>query len=178
MKKSQSRILVIDASIARASGGKGAVHPKAADTRNFLVTVLQICHKAVMTPAVRDEWDKHQSNFARKWRSSMVAKKKLLLVDVPENDEIRNQVTSANIGQKQKNAMLKDCHLLEAAIANDFRVISLDDTVQELFKNELNFPEVNNVLWVNPTVEAQQILNWLCHGAKDCSEYKLESTDV
>lgn len=166
---------MIDASVARASGGQDAVHPKAAATRDFLVTVLQICHKAVMTPAVQEEWDKHQSNFARKWRSSMVAKKKLLLVEVPENDEIRNQVISENIRQKQKVAMLKDCHLLEAAIATDFRIVSLDDTVQELFKRILNLPDVNTILWINPTIEAQEVLEWLRNGAKDCLDYKLDN---
>ena len=34
-----------------------------------------------MTPAIRDEWDKHQSPFARKWRRSMMARKKLNLSD-------------------------------------------------------------------------------------------------
>lgn len=173
MKKLQSKYLVIDASVAMASGGKSACHPTAAITRDFLISVLTICHKAVMTPPVREEWDKHQSKFAKKWRSSMVAKKKLLLVDLAERQDIRNQVSSANVGQKKKDAMLKDCHLLESAIATDYRVISLDDTVRDLFINTLDVPDVRNVSWINPTSEPEQVIKWLQKGAPKQKKYQL-----
>jgi len=173
MKKTQSRSLVIDASVARAAGGDDAIHPTAMHARNFLSAVLTICHKAVMTPAVRTEWDAHQSRFARKWRSSMVARKKLLLFDINERDDIRAQVNLATISQKQKAAMLKDCHLVESAIASDNRIISLDNVARDLFKNSLDVPDVNSVLWVNPTDNAESVLVWLEKGALVRKEYKL-----
>lgn len=173
MKKTQSKYLVIDASVAMASGGEAAVHPTAAITRDFLISVLTICHKAVMTTPVREEWDKHQSKFARKWRSSMVAKKKLLVIDIEERDDIRAQINLATINQKQKNAMLKDCHLIESAIATDNRIISLDNVARELFKNSLDVPDVNSVLWVNPTDNAESVLAWLEKGAPVHKAYKL-----
>lgn len=173
MKKKQSKNLVIDASVARAAGGDGAIHPTAMTARNFLSAVLRICHKAVMTPAVRNEWDVHQSRFARKWRSSMVARKKLLLFDLDEREDIREQIGLANIGKNKKDAMLKDCHLIESAIASDNRIISLDDIARDLFKGELNVADVNEVLWVNPVVDAEQVLAWLEEGAPELQKFKL-----
>ena len=174
MKKKLSRDLVIDASVARASGGVMATHPTAAVTRDFLQAVLTICHKAVMTSAVRDEWDKHQSNYARKWRSSMVARKKLKLLIVEKREDLRQQVELENISRTQKNAMLKDCHLIEAALATDQRIIALDDAARALFSEaSSNISEIQNILWVNPVAEPEQVMAWL-NGAPDQAKWELK----
>lgn len=115
MKNANSKFLVIDASVAHASGGVSATHPDATHTRDFLQAVLKICHKAVMSPAIRDEWNVHQSGFARSWRKSMVARGKLLLSDIDEREDIRQKINQALATDKQKDAMQKDCHLLESA---------------------------------------------------------------
>lgn len=173
MKKKQSRDLVIDASVARASGGEGATHPTAAVTRDFLQAVLSICHKAVMTPTVRDEWDKHQSNFARKWRSSMVARKKLKLLNLEEREDLRQQVGQEDIPRARKNAMLKDCHLIEAAIVTDRNIVALDDAARELFSGaSANIQEIQNILWINPATDPKQVTAWL-EGAADQAKWQL-----
>jgi len=162
----QSRELVIDASVARASGGKEATHPTAAAARVFLLAVLTICHKAVMTPAIRDEWDKHQSNFARRWRRSMVARKKINPVSPEESKNLRQQIGLINIPHASKTAMLKDCHLIEAAIATERQIISLDATARELFSMAShNFKEIKDVSWVNPVHDSGKIMAWLNDGA-------------
>jgi len=162
----QSRELVIDASIARASGGEKATYPTAAATRDFLQAVLAICHKAVMTPAIRDEWDNHQSNFARKWRASMVARKKLNLVNLEEWKDLRQKIGLIDIPHASKTAMLKDCHLIEAAIATDRRIISLDAVARELFSAAShNIKEIKDVLWANPVTDSGQVMAWLKEGA-------------
>ena len=174
MKKKQSTDLVIDASIARASGGVGAIHPTATVTRDFLQAVLTICHKAVMTPTVRDEWDKHQSNFARKWRSSMVARKKLKLLIVEEREDLRQRVGLENISRTQIKAMLKDCHLIEAALVTDQRIIALDDAARALFSEaSSNILEIQNILWVNPISDSEQVMAWL-NGAPDQAKWALK----
>lgn len=173
MKKAQSRNLVIDASVARASGGKEAIHPTSKATRDFLQAVLTICHKIVMTPAIRAEWDEHQSNFALKWRSSMVARKKLIQLNVEEQPGLRQQVELENIPQGQKNAMFKDCHLIEAAMNTDRRIISLDDAARNLFVElSLSVTDIQDVLWVNPALDARQVIAWL-EGAPNEAKWKL-----
>lgn len=165
--------LVIDASVARASGGTEATHPTSVVTRDFLLAVLTICHKVVMTPAILDEWNQHQSGFARKWRRSMVARKKLIPLDVEERQDLRQQVELEKVTQEQKNAMLKDCHLVEAAIYTDRRVISLDDTARKLFVGlSDNFAELQNVLWVNPVAARAEVINWL-EGKQDGAVWAL-----
>lgn len=169
----RSRNLVIDASVARASGGAEAVHPVSIVTRDFLQAVLDISHKAVMTPAIIAEWNRHQSGFARKWRRSMMARKKLLLLNVEERPDLRQRVELEIISRKQKDTMLKDCHLIEAAIETDKKIISLDDTARELFAGlSHGIKDIQDVLWVNPIAHKDQVISWL-NGAEDEVSWKL-----
>ena len=119
-----------------------------------------------MTPAIRDEWDKHQSNFARKWRRSMMARKKLNLVNLEELEDLRQKIDLINIPQASKTAMLKDCHLIEAAIATDRRIISMDAAARELFSAAShNIKEIKDVIWANPATDSEQVMAWLKEGA-------------
>jgi hypothetical protein len=173
MRKVQSRNLVIDASVARAAGGEGATHPTSIITRNLLQSVLTICHKAVMTPTIRDEWNQHQSNFARKWRRSMVARGKLVAVNVGERQDIRERVETENVTPEQKNAMLKDCHLIEAAISTEKRIISLDDKARNLFVGlSEGIADMQDILWVNPVSDGEQVIAWL-NGMANEAQWRL-----
>jgi len=75
-------MLVIDASVARAAGDV-SMNPTSRNCREFLQTVLQICHRMALTAPIQEEWNRHQSRFARDWRTSMVARKKIEVVKVP-----------------------------------------------------------------------------------------------
>jgi hypothetical protein len=165
MKKTSKR-LVIDASVAQASGGEDARHPTARNCRDFLQSVLTICHRAVFSRAMQEEWNKHQSAFARKWRKSMVARGKFIAVRQVERQDIRHMVESSNESERCKQATLKDCHLVEAALATDCNVISLDDSARDLFSSASgHIPELRNILWVNPSNDLQNSLSWLKNGA-------------
>jgi len=63
-------VLVIDASIAHAAGVTSK-HPTDQKCCEFLQAVLDVCHRMVLTAPIREEWNKHQSGFARMWRVSM-----------------------------------------------------------------------------------------------------------
>src|SRR5258708_17584182 len=128
IKKNRKRI-VVDASVARAAGGEDATFPQSKHCRDLLTTILNVCHGAVITPPIRDEWNKHQSIFALQWRRQMISRKKLILIEVNANKELRSKVT-ANTSEKDQVTMLKDFHLLEAALATDQIVISLDNKVR------------------------------------------------
>lgn len=151
MKEGRSNRLVIDASVARASGGIEAVHPTARVVRDFLREVLIICHRAVMTPAIRVEWDRHESVFARKWRRSMVARKKLVILDLQESSDLRAAINDGPASENDKSTMIKDLLLVEAAIATDERIVALDDKVQALFSVESKrIPGLRDIIWINP----------------------------
>src|SRR4051794_12743935 len=119
MAAKTSRRLVIDASVARSSGGEDATFPTSKHCRDFLKAVLSICHRIVLTPEIQAEWHKHQSNFARRWLVSMFARKKVEQAGSITKQDPRDNIHAATENEKARAAMLKDIHLLEAAIATD-----------------------------------------------------------
>lgn len=113
-----SRRLVIDVSIAYASGGEEATFPTSKNCRDFLIAVRALGHRAVMTFAITAE-------------------------------------------------MLKDFHLVEAALATDQTVTSLDDIVRNLFASTSRTAgELRSIVWVNPDKTQEQAIAWLENGAK------------
>ena len=71
------------------------------------------------------------------------------------------------MGERDIEALRKDFHLLQAALATDQTVISLDETIRGLFKRaSQQVGEIRNIIWVNPdrTAEEHPIV-WLQNGA-------------
>ena len=167
MAKIVSRRLVIDASVARAAGGEDATYPTSKNCRDFLKAVLEICHRVVMTPDIKEEWDKHQSKLASTWRRTMVARKKLeYYPDIAVSDRLWNKIERMAASDKEREAMLKDLRLIEAARTTDKTIISLDDTVRELFRKAAeSVDELKDIVWVNPAVAEEHPLEWLENGA-------------
>ncbi|MEW6130773.1 MAG: hypothetical protein AB1757_27335 [Acidobacteriota bacterium] len=167
MPKKTSRQLVIDASVARAAGGEETQNPTSKNCRGILIAVLKICHQIVMTLEVYEEWRKHQSNFANEWRASMVARKKLHIVRNTENTDLRYRIEETAKKARDRKAMLKDIHMIEAALASDRIVISLDEIVRTLFSEaSQTVKELKTVAWSNPDKIDDHCLNWLEEGAK------------
>ncbi len=170
-----SRRLVIDASVACAAGGDDARNPKSKSCRDALKSVLEVCHKFILSDDLADEWNKHQSRFARKWRAQMVARKKLIRVPSRANAQLRTKLKHVARTVKDANAMIKDCHLIEASIATDEVIISIDEAVRLLFKNAADrVGEIGNIVWVNPNLSKKAAISWLQTGAKANSELQLK----
>lgn len=72
-----SRLLVIDADVLRASGGRDATHPTAQACRDYLRGILDICHRAYLTDKLADEWKDHASFFGASWKAAMARRGKL-----------------------------------------------------------------------------------------------------
>ena len=108
--------LVIDASIARASGNEGAVYPTSKKCRDLLINVLEFRHGVVITPEIGAEWRRHQSSFTRKWRVRMEARKKVYRINVPQDIALREKMLRHTVSAKKKEAVKKDFHLIEAAL--------------------------------------------------------------
>jgi len=167
MSPKTSRRLVIDTSVAHASGGEEAIYPTSKNCRDFLKTVLTVCHQIVMTPDIFDEWKKHQSKFARSWLVSMRARKKVNRHGNPVDIKLREKINKLSISEKNRQAMLKDIHLIEAAGVADQTVISLDETVRGLYHSaSARIGLFKNIIWVNPDKIDEQSFLWLKNGAK------------
>jgi len=150
-----SRRLVDDASIGAAAGLTD--FPTSLRSREFLMEVLKISHRVVMTRDLAREWDNHQTRFSARWRAEMRSRRKIVDLEATENAEVRNQVrTSA--------AVLKDLHLIEAALATDRIVVSRDGLVVDASKD---------IVWVNAVLEGGHAVYWLRNGAPDKEEWRL-----
>jgi hypothetical protein len=166
MAKIASRRLVIDASIARAAGPEESTHPTSKTCREFLLAVLHVCHRMVVSAAILEEWDKHQSGFSRRWRVSMFARKKIIREDVETDDAFRAQVAKHAVQEAETEIMHKDCHLIEAANATDSRVASLDEAVRHHFRQiARRVRKLRDVCWVNPNLDDDGVRDWLQEGA-------------
>ena len=163
--KVRSRVLVIDASIARAAGDV-SMHPSSRDCREFLQAVLRICHRVAMTGPIREEWNKHQSRFARGWRTSMVARKKMEFVTVDPHLTLEKRIERAVVDAHLAAIIDKARRLIEAALVTEERVISLDDHVRRHLQDHVaQLPGVRSICWVNPSMSDEQAVDRLDEGA-------------
>jgi hypothetical protein len=112
-----------------------------------------------ITTEIGEEWRRHQSKVTRRWRVAMYARKKLVFLQVP----------TFGHGPLEREAILKDAHLIEAALSADRIVASLDEHARTLFQTS----ELNVVTWVNPVSERARIKAWLEEGAPPVYEWKL-----
>ncbi len=167
MARKRPRRLVIDTSIARAAGGEGATFPTSKRCRDLLIAVVTICHQVVLTPDIVNEWNRNQSGFARRWRVSMEARRKVERINVAPDVGLRQKVEDTSTAQAERDAMRKDCHLLEAALAADKIILSLDDTVRSLFATaSQHVGELHEIMWSNPDILEEGTVTWLENGAK------------
>ncbi|MEM9275874.1 MAG: hypothetical protein AAGA80_23375 [Cyanobacteria bacterium P01_F01_bin.143] len=172
--------LVIDASIVRSSGG---IKSKNLGSRNcsiFLDEVRKGLFYVVMTAKIRSEWNKHQSLFSVEyqslfsveWRAEMLQKRRIITIREQDLQDLRSILENKikSLPEKDgniKKAMLKDCLLIEAALATDKIVISSDKRVRNHFrKASQTIEELRDILWVNPNNEKDQAIDWLKDGAK------------
>ena len=62
--------------------------------------------------------------------------------------------------------MYKDACLIEAALATDRTVASLDESVRSLFRRAAGqVGELRAIVWVNPELEEDEPIPWLERGA-------------
>ena len=167
MPRKKSRQLVIDADVACAAGGEDAVHPTSKSCREFLRSVLEVCHRLVVTDSLVAEWNSHQSNFARTWRAQMVARKKVVLYKQRSRRRLRSRVERTAATVSDVDILRKDFHLLESAMDRDNTIVSMDETVRSLLKTACaSVAEIRDVIWVNPSCDGESVIEWLERGAR------------
>jgi hypothetical protein len=169
----KSKRIVVDASVARASGGANTLGTGSKNCRDVLDMILKVCHQLVMTPAIREEWNKHQSSFATGWRRNMVSKRKMIFIELEEDAELREKIV-ATVSENERKIVLKDCILLEASLASDRIVISLDKRVHKKFTAACaDVEEIRDIAWLHP--DEAEILTWLQDGAEIKPENQLRN---
>lgn len=160
------RVLVVDTSVlVNAAGGQDAKVPTSINCLAVTEAIYTICHKVAVSPMLQTEWDNHASVYSRKWQAAMLRRGKIVLVEAKERPGIRQKVLEKyEHATAKQDAVLKDFHLVEAAIEADRIVISLDNTVRDLFGGACDEDDkLSEIMWVHPNDE--DILDWLEKGA-------------
>lgn len=142
---------MIDASVLRASGATDATHPTATQCRDFLIAVLEICHRVILSDTLRVEWKNHASKFAHTWWTSMEARRKVRRVDDDINEEIRRSLQKAKLTDKQRVAVEKDLHLIEDALRGDAIVVGTDVRLTEyVAKASQQVRKLKSIRFIDP----------------------------
>ena len=176
MTETPSKRLVIDADVARSSGSESAEDPTARNCRDFLITVLSEGHRLVITDKISEEWKKHASRFARRWRVSMESQKQVESITPAEAEDLRKELVETARSRNQVEAINKDFHLLQAALATDQTIVSRDERIHRLFKNAARqVSEIRDILWANPATEGESACDWLRAGAPPEASRRLYS---
>ena len=173
-----SKRLIIDASILQAAGI--TEQPTSKQCRGVLRTVISVCHRAVLTPILQDEWDKHaqRSAVAREWITAMQGRKeKLQNLTRFSHSLVQPEVEILAIDPFIKRIILKDVHLVEAALSMDRIIISLDERAKHHFSSIVsNIPDLTKLMWVNP-LRDENVIDWLKQGAEPDKRRCLGFTD-
>jgi len=157
--------LVIDASIAHAAGGEGATAPESKLARDCLQAVLDNAHDLVMSPEIITEWNAHQSNFARRWRVRMAARRRIRRIESQFDVDLRARLRAATRTDKDWAVLEKDCILIEAAIVADKSILSLDEIARGLFRNiGARVGEIRGIIWLNPHKPEDLVVEWILSG--------------
>ncbi|PZU93156.1 MAG: hypothetical protein DCE90_17045 [Pseudanabaena sp.] len=192
MSTKNSKLLVIDASVLKASGDENASYPTSKHCYQFLQNVLRICHRAVLTRDLEKEWNNHTSNFGQRWRGEMERRGKLIRIKSLKDSELRAkiymtdsfldnymaEILSEKLTEKNRLDVKKDIHLIEAALATDKIVISLDDNTARRFfalaaQGVEELSELKAIAWVNPDKPDESPIEWLKNGANAEPERRL-----
>ena len=145
--------LVIDASVAGSATEKN--HPEAMLCLDFLSRVRDLKYHVVMNEKIIEEWNRHQTRYSLQWITYMTERKRVFKGRIARNEPLRRSMIT--------KAMLKDVHLLKAALATDKRIVSKDDTARNSFRR---ISDVGPVVWVNPCRPEEKAVVWLNRGAR------------
>ncbi|OHB68183.1 MAG: hypothetical protein A2Y77_13585 [Planctomycetes bacterium RBG_13_62_9] len=158
MKAKDSRLLVVDASVARSAGE--TEHPVSSACRDALERILKVCHRVIMTEAIRLEWNKHQSRFTRIWYRSMVARRKIRrAVGTPINPA-PEAIEALSAGEREN--LRKDLCLIEAACDGDGIILTRDDVIVAIWqKCQDGFRLPKPIRWINPVTDDKGALKHL-----------------
>ena len=166
MSSAEGNRLATDASVATSTGEQG---PRGKHCQAFLLFMIKKTpHRLVMTKEIGAEWDNHSHPFARRWRRSMNAKRRVDRPRIDHDPTLAQKIVRANPSEKALDAMEKDLHLIEAAKATDNRIVSLDDAARKYFCGASgSVGELRQILWVNPVMKEERPIQWLEEGAPD-----------
>lgn len=163
---------MVDASVARAAGGTEAKAQVARACRDALHAMRDAGLGLYLSPQIRGEWDTHMSRFARTWLLSMTARKRVERGTPPPHAAIRRALRRKQRDGSTLAAVEKDLPLIDAALASERRVLSLDDRAQRQFAAlARTVRALREVHWAGPHQDG--CVEWIRGGAQNDHRWHL-----
>jgi hypothetical protein len=101
-----------------------------------LSDILEICHRAVISPPLQDEYRLHASAYGVRWLSAMTRKSKVVLTEARETSRARRWLQSKALASAaQRDELRKDMHLLMAALETDELIVSSETRCRDLLRS-------------------------------------------
>ena len=169
--KPRARQLIVDADIIHAASG--SINDLSTRCREVLAVIQQVGHAVIRTPAIEAEWNDHASRHALRWMVEMESRRRLLDVDKAETG-LLGALGRLPVQVPERKIMLKDCHLLEAALASEQRIISNDEAAYfHFYQASGTISQLRLVMWASPMRDADACVDWLAAGAKPETKRKI-----
>lgn len=160
----KSKRLVIDTDII--SSASESTSETSVNCRRFLETVREFEHQMVISPDIWEEWKVHRSGFASRWLTSMYAQKLVHRTGNVQNPDLQKRIAKQASDEKVRGEVLKDVHLLEAALVTDGLVTSRNERERKRFARiSRKVVEIRKIVWANPDQSEEKCLDWLREGA-------------
>jgi len=97
----------------------------------------------------------------------MLGRKKVDWVDPSPDEASFDRVDRLTAAETQRASMKKDWLLIQAAVATDRSVVSLDKHARELFARAASqLRSLRQIAWVNPDQPEENPIEWLHDGAQ------------
>lgn len=143
--------LVVDASVLFAAGTSKA--PVSSTSRAHLEMMERRGFGAAINQPILDEWNKHQSPWARKWRLRMTDRRLLIPVKPYIFRDLRIAIQTY-LEDNARPVALKDVHLVETALQADHIVVSLDESARNLYCFLVDYERnLARIFWLNPLLD-------------------------
>lgn len=140
--------------------------------RTFLTALLEAGHLVGFTSDLEAEWKDHAALFARRWLTVMRSRRRVARLLFETNVELRDRALATAGSENVYDAMAKDWHLLDAALATDRTISSSDDNARAYYAAAaIKVAALKPILWVNPATS--NLKNWVDDGAQDDGEKRL-----
>ncbi len=164
----RARQLIIDADVLQSASEKvKANDTKAAACRAALEAIRQVRHYVVQTPRLGEEWGNHASEYSLRWLVEMESRRRVVDMAIEPQTGLEGALRRLPVAPEVLAIMLKDCHLLEAALAADHTVISKDEKAYaHFYRAAASITQIRPVMWASPMRKADECTRWLLAGAK------------
>lgn len=167
---------MVDASVARSAGLETAPDPHSRLCREVLDAILSAGHRVVLSPECLAEWKRHRSGYSRLWLVRMISRRRALFTESVRNEDLRRRLNQVGLRDRERRAVEKDLHLVEAALPHDRIVLSRDEAIRQILRGvAVQIRELQGLLWGNPIIEEEKVVAWLEGGARAEPARKLGS---